>query len=177
MQEPKDPRYPVGKFTFQPRPTAEDRAGFISKITACPRDLRQAISGLDSTQLDTPYRDGGWTVKQLVHHVFDSHANAYIRFRLALTEDAPRITAYDEGAWAELPDSFSTPVAVSLDLLDGLHLRWVSMLKSMNDEQYERTLDHPESGPLSLDKMLQLYAWHGAHHVAHVTTLRANKNW
>jgi hypothetical protein len=114
----------------------------------------------------------GWTVRQLIHHMFDSHANAYIRFRLALTEHEPKITAYNEAAWAELEDSFSVPVSVSLDLLDGLHVRWVATLRSMSSEDFARNLDHPEIGLVDLDTMLQLYAWHGLHHVAHITSLK-----
>lgn len=172
-----DPRFPIGPFVFKPEPSAAEREAYIASIERAPAALRAAGDGLDDTQLDTPYREGGWTSRQVVHHVFDSHANAFIRFRLALTEDHPRITAYNEALWAELPDTFDVPVGVSLDLIDGLHMRWVSFLKKLSEEQWARTLDHPENGSMSVDMMLQNYAWHGEHHTAHVTTLREQKGW
>lgn len=172
-----DPRYPVGRFSFRPDVTGADRTAWIDAIADAPAALRAAVDGLSGAQLDTPYREGGWTVRQVVHHVFDSHCNAFIRFRLALTEDNPRITAYDEAAWAELPDSIDVPAAVSLDLVDGLHRRWVSMMRHMDTTAWARTLQHPENGPMTLDRMLQLYAWHGKHHVAHITVLRQQNGW
>ncbi len=176
-----DPRYPIGPFTYASEFGPGDREACISAIAALPAALRASCDDLNEEQLDTPYREGGWTVRQLVHHVFDSHANAFIRFRLALTEDHPRITAYNEADWAKLPDTFDVPIGVSLDLLDGLHRRWVSMLNAMlnqlGDSVWSRTLDHPENGTMSLDMLLQMYAWHGAHHTAHVTRLREAKGW
>ena len=172
-----DPRYPNGPFVFKPNPSASDREAYIASIERAPAALRAAVKGLDDAQLDTPYRDGGWSSRQVVHHVFDSHANAFIRFRLALTEDHPRITAYNEALWAEMPDTFDVPVEVSLDLLDGLHVRWVAFLKKLTEEQWVRTLDHPENGSMSVDMLLQNYAWHGEHHTAHVMSLRNAKGW
>ena len=172
-----DPRFPVGRFSPRPELTDADRSALIDAIAEAPAALRAAVDGLSDAQLDTPYREGGWTVRQVVHHLFDSHCNAFIRIRLALTEDNPVITAYDEAAWAKLPDSFDVPASVSLDLVEGLHLRWVSMMRHMTAQEWARTLRHPENGPMTMDRMLQLYAWHGRHHVAHITSLRAQKDW
>ena len=141
------------------------------------RSITQAVAGLDDAQLDTPYREGGWTIRQVVHHVADSHANSYIRFKLALTEDWPIIKPYDEASWAELVDSRSLPVSTSLDLLTALHARWVALLRTLKAEDWERTLNHPEAGVMSLDLMLGLYAWHCEHHVAHITALRSRMGW
>ena len=169
-------RYPVGR--FQPVTSAGDakRTQWIEEIAALPAHLRAAVEGLEQSQLDTPYRDGGWTVRQVVHHVADSHVNAYVRLKLALTEDSPAIKPYEEQRWAELPDS-RLPVPVSLALLDALHERWVVLLRSMRDETFARTWVHPEHGTRDLDFLLQLYAWHSRHHVAHVTGLRARRGW
>jgi len=170
-------RYPIGR--FEPAgaiPTAE-RVRFLDSIASAPARLRAAVTGLTDRQFDTPYREGGWTVRQLVHHVPDSHLNAYIRFKLALTEDNPRIKTYEEAEWAKLDDSRTTPVEVSLKLLEMLHDRWDRLLRSMSDADFQRTLDHPEWGALSLDSMLRLYEWHGRHHVAHVTKLRKRMGW
>jgi len=172
-----DPRFPIGKPEFRTDLTAADRKALVDRIEATPAALNAAIEGLDQSQLDTPYRDGGWTVQQLVHHVFDSHCNAFIRFRLALTEDHPRITAYDQAAWAELADATAVPVSVSAQLIEGLHQRWVAMLHAFDESDWSRTLDHPENGDMSLDDMLQMYAWHGDHHVRHITALREAKGW
>jgi hypothetical protein len=139
--------------------------------------LRAAVLGLSEEQLDTPYRPGGWTVRQVVHHVPDSHMNAYVRFKLALTEEAPTIKPYAEARWAELPDTRLTPPEVSLTLLDNLHERWVNILRNMTPEDFERRLQHPEKGLLTLDAMLSLYSWHGRHHVAHVNGLRQRMGW
>jgi len=170
-------RYPTGRFKRQPSISDLERADLITAIAACPDALAQAVDGLSEAQLDTPYREGGWTARQLVHHIFDSHANAFIRFRLALTEDNPRISAYDENAWAHLADSQLVSADVSVKLVAGLHHRWVVMLNGMSEHQFTRTLEHPENGPMSLDAMLQLYAWHGLHHVRHLTALRERNNW
>ena len=172
-----DPRYPVGTFTKPDAYTPELRARFIDEIAAAPEALRAAVAGLSAEQLGTPYRDGGWTVRQVVHHVADSHMNAYIRFKLALTEHEPTIKPYDEARWAELPDSAATPIEVSLALLDALHLRWVTLLRALSPADFSRHFNHPESGRQPLDRALALYAWHSRHHVAHVTELRKRKGW
>lgn len=164
-----DPRYPVGKADIPNRALSSDeRRKLIEQIAAAPAELRAATRKLDGKGLDTPYRDGGWTATQVVHHVADSHMNAYIRFKLALTEDKPTIKPYDEAKWAELPDVASVPVETSLSLLDSVHERFVSMLQSMSDADFRRELIHPEHGVRTLDQMLALYAWHGRHHTGHV---------
>jgi hypothetical protein len=172
-----DPRYPIGKFVFNGRLTDAQRAPFIDDIERAPADLRSAVSGLSEPQWDTPYREGGWTVRQVVHHVPDSHLNAYIRFKLALTEDEPTIKPYMENLWAELDDTRSTPPEVSLTLLDQLHARWVRLLRSMKPDDWKRTFRHPELGTVALEKNLALYSWHGKHHVAHITELRKHMGW
>jgi hypothetical protein len=178
MTEPAaDPRYPVGKFRVEGEITADRRREWIDEIAQAPARFRGQVQGLTDAQLDTPYRDGGWTVRQLAHHVPDSHMNAYVRFKLGLTEDDPPIKTYEEARWAELPDSRATPVESSLTLLELLHERWVGLLRSMTDEQWARTIQHPEWGSLPLENLLALYAWHGRHHVAHVTRLRERMGW
>jgi uncharacterized damage-inducible protein DinB len=172
-----DLRYPAGPFTFDDSITPDARYGCIRDIAAAPGALRLAVQGLSDQQLDTPYRPGGWTVRQVVHHVPDSHMNAYIRIKLALTEDRPTIKPYDEAAWAEIADSARTPVETSLTLLDALHSRWVILLDSMREEDFARELVHPERGLVTNDWLVQLYAWHGRHHAAHVTALRAREGW
>ena len=172
-----DPRYPVDKFHYEGPPTDAQKQAFLSEIAQAPANLRTAVKGLSDAQLNTPYRDGGWTVRQVVHHVPDSHLNSYIRFKLALTEDEPTIKSYAEDRWAELADTKETPVEVSLTLLDSLHDRWVRLLRSLTPEHWKRTYRHPELGPMTLEKTLALYAWHGRHHVAHVTELRKRMNW
>jgi len=172
-----DPRYPIGKFTFNGPPDENERRKLIDDIEQAPAALRAAIEGLSPQQIETPYRDGGWTVRQLVHHVPDSHMNAYIRFRMALTEDAPTIKPYMEDRWANLPDVQSVPLEVSLALLDSMHTRWVSLLRSIEPQDWKRTFNHPELGSVPLQKSLGLYAWHGRHHVAHVTELRKKMGW
>ena len=168
-----DPRYPIGKFSFDGDVSDAARAARIADIEAAPRLLRAAAEGMSERQLDTPYREGGWTVRQVVHHVPDSHLNAYVRFKLALTEDAPTIKPYDEALWAALPDSRETPVAVSLTLLDALHQRWVTLLRAMAPADFSRTFIQPEHcRSMSLDQVLALYAWHGKHHLGHVTSVR-----
>jgi len=164
-----DPRFPIGKFTFDGDVTDAARAARIADIEAAPRLLRAAVDGMSERQLETPYREGGWTVRQVVHHVPDSHLNAYVRFKLALTEESPTIKPYDEARWATLPDSRHTPIAVSLALLDALHQRWVTLLRAMTPADFSRSFVHPEHGrAMSLDQALALYSWHGKHHVAHV---------
>lgn len=172
-----DPRYPIGKFTFNGSPNEEQRKKFIADIEQAPAALRAAIQCLSPQQIEAPYRDGGWTVRQVVHHVPESHMNAYIRFKLALTEDAPTIKPYMEDRWAATPDVRSTPLEVSLALLDSLHIRWVRLLRSLKPEEWKRSFRHPELGIVSLEKNLALYAWHGRHHVAHITELRKRMGW
>ena len=172
-----DPRFPIGKFHYDGPPTESQRADLIANVEQTPAALREAVKGLSPQQLDTPYRDGGWTVRQLAHHVPDSHMNAYIRYKLALTEDEPTIKPYAEDRWAQLADTQATPVEVSLVLLDSLHTRWVSLLRSLKPEDWKRKFNHPEAGVMSLEKSLALYAWHGHHHVAHVTELKKRMGW
>lgn len=172
-----DLRYPIGSFKLEGAPTDEDIRRAIDEIAEAPAKLRAAVERLSPEQLDTPYRPGGWTVRQVVHHVPDSHLNSYCRFKLALTEDEPTIKAYHEDRWAELEDSRATPVEVSLALLESLHKRWVMLLKSLEPADFERTFRHPEIGVVSLAKNVCLYAWHGRHHAAHITSLRERMGW
>lgn len=172
-----DPRFPVGKFSYSGPPNEQQKAEFLEEIAQTPSRLRTAVKGLSEAQLDTPYRPEGWTVRQVVHHVPDSHLNSYVRFKLALTEDEPTIKTYAEDRWAELADTKATPVEVSLTLLDSLHDRWVRLLRSLTAEQWKRTFRHPELGPMTLEQTLALYAWHGRHHVAHITELRKRMSW
>jgi len=172
-----DLRYPVGRFVPPPPATSASRASAIASIAQAPDRLRAAVAGLTHEQLETPYRPDGWTVRQVVHHVVDSHINAYTRLRLALTEDAPTIRPYEEARWAELIDARHMDVEVSLTLLDALHQRFVAVLQAMNDSEWQRSYVHPESGTHSLDYLLEMYAWHGRHHVAHVTSLRERMKW
>jgi uncharacterized damage-inducible protein DinB len=172
-----DLRYPIGRFTYNGPPTEEQKRLFLEDIAQTPVKLRSAVKGLSDAQLDTPYRPEGWTVRQVVHHVPDSHLNSYVRFKLALTEVDPTIKPYAEDRWAELADTKSTPVEVSLTLLDSLHDRWLRLLRSLTAEEWRRTFRHPELGSMPLDKTLALYAWHGKHHVAHITELRKRMSW
>jgi DinB family protein len=172
-----DLRYPVGPFKFEGTLSPEQRRVFIDEIAATPEKMRAAVSGLSDEQLDTPYRPDGWTVRQVVHHVPDSHLNSYCRFKLALTEDHPTIRAYDENLWANTNDALRAPVEISLDLLEALHRRWVLFLRSFDDKDFERTFNHPELGTVSVDKNVALYSWHGRHHVAHITSLRERNGW
>jgi hypothetical protein len=172
-----DPRYPIGKFTYNGSPSEDQRGQFINDIERTPAALRAAVKGLSPQQIETPYRDGGWTVRQVVHHVPESHMNAYIRFKLALTEEEPTIKPYMEDRWAKLADVNSTPLEISLALLDSLHDRWVRVLRSLKAEDWKRTFRHPELGIVSLEKNLALYSWHGQHHVAHITELRKRMGW
>ena len=155
----------------------QDRLAFVGQIAETPANLRAAIGGLSDEQLDTPYRPGGWTVRQVVHHVPDSHLNSYTRFRLALTEDEPTIKPYNETRWAELSDSKTTPAETSLALMDGLHERWINLMRGMSAADFARKMKHPERGTMTLDETLGMYAWHGRHHVAHITGLRDRKGW
>jgi uncharacterized damage-inducible protein DinB len=173
----QDLRYPIGKFEKDDSPSPEKRRRYIEEIDAAPARLRAAVAGLKPEQLDTPYRPGGWTVRQVVHHVPDSHLNAYVRFKLALTEDEPTIKPYDEARWAELADTRSTPIETSLALLDFLHQRWGKLLRALSPSDLSRKLVHPELGVMSLDTVLCHYAWHGRHHVAHITSLRERNGW
>lgn len=172
-----DLRFPVGEFKRPVSLTPEQRQAAIASIAATPAKIRTAVRGLTDAQLDTPYRPGGWTVRQVVHHVPDSHANAYTRFKLTLTEDVPTIKPYDEAAWANLDDTRTTPIETSLTMLEALHDRWVRLLRSLAPDDFARRLNHPENGTMNLDQLLALYAWHGDHHVAHVTGLRARSGW
>ena len=172
-----DLSYPIGKFVWAGPAGAADRARRIDEIAAAPAALRAAVAGLAEAQLDTPCRPGGWTVRQVAHHVPDSHVNAYVRFKLAVTEDTPTIKPYDEAAWAELADVKAVPVATSLALLDAVHERWVAFLRSLGEAEWARTFKHPELGVVPLEKNLALYAWHGRHHVAHVMALRERMGW
>ena len=172
-----DLRYPVGEFHFPKSVSAQELAQFIDEIAETPARLRAAITGLSDAQLDTPYRPCGWTVRQLAHHVPDSHINSYVRFRLALTEDVPVIKPYEEKLWADLADARSLPVEPSLVLLESLHARWVPLLRSLSESDWKRSFRHPELGLVSLENNAALYAWHGRHHVAHITALRQRLGW
>ena len=172
-----DLQYPIGKFSFQAPLTEDDRQKCLDDISHAPANLRAAVSGLSEEQLDTPYRPAGWSVRQVVHHVPDSHMNAYVRFKLALTEEEPTIKPYAEDRWAVLADTRTTPIEVSLMLLESLHTRWMRLLGSLAAADWKRTFRHPDLGVMNLEKTLALYAWHGRHHVAHITSLRERSGW
>ena len=172
-----DTRYPIGRFEMPTTITPTVRQAAIEKIAQTPAKFRAAVRGLSEAQLDTPYRDGGWTVRQVVHHVPDSHLNAYVRLKLALTESTPLIRPYAEDKWAQLADSRSTPIEISLALLDSLHTRWVLLLRSLAPEDFSRKLVHPEHGERNIDWLVLVYAWHGPHHTAHITELRKARGW
>jgi len=172
-----DLRFPVGKFHHEGSVNDQQKQASLEEIEQTPAKLRAAVGGLSDSQLDTAYRPDGWTVRQVVHHVPDSHLNSYVRFKLALTEDEPTIKTYAEDRWAELSDTKATPIEVSLVLLESLHDRWVRLLRSLTPEQWKRRFRHPELGPMTLEKTLALYAWHGRHHVAHITELRKRMSW
>ncbi|ULL13597.1 putative metal-dependent hydrolase [Paenibacillus sp. H1-7] len=172
-----DLRFPIGRFEWTEDITKDQRLRWIEDIESAPAQLRAAVEGLTEQQLNEPYRPGGWTVRQVVHHLADSHMNSLIRFKLALTEDQPTIKPYDEAAWAELTDSKDAPIALSLTLLDQLHTRWGVLLRSVSDEQWQRSFVHPDSGVVRLDVNLGTYAWHGRHHIAHITRLRDRMGW
>ena len=173
-----DLRYPIGKFSYDGEMSPGRRAECVDRIAAAPKSLRSAVAGLTSAQLDTPYREGGWTVRQVVHHVPDSHLNAYTRLRLALTEASPTIRPYEEARWAELPDARSAPIEISLSLLEALHHRWVALLRQLGPVEGARTFLHPEhKRVITIDELIAMYAWHGEHHVAHITSLRGRMGW
>jgi hypothetical protein len=176
MPEP-DLRFPIGKFHFPETVSAAELNTFVDQIAATPAEVRASVRDLDDMQLDTPYRPSGWTVRQLVHHIPDSHINSYVRYRLALTEDTPVIKPYAENLWAELADARTMPIAPSLDLLESVHARWVPLLRSLSPSDWSRSFRHPELGPVRLDQNAALYAWHGRHHVAHITRLRDRMGW
>jgi hypothetical protein len=171
-----DPRFPIGKFR-RAEANLTDHAAAIAVLAALPQNLRAAIAGLNDAQLDTPYREGGWTVRQLVHHVADSHMNAYVRIRLALTEDWPTIKPYDEKLWADLPDARTAPIQPSIELLAALHARWTTLLRSFTEDQWQRGYTHPVNGRQSIAEATALYDWHCRHHVAHIVELRKRNGW
>ncbi len=172
-----DPRYPIGKFNVDREVDDEKRRLWLAQIAEAPVDLRKAVAGLSAERLDTTYRPGGWTIRQVLHHLPDSHLNGYVRFKLALTEEQPTIKPYLEAMWAETADNQATPVEVSLVLLESLHERWVNLLRSLSSADLARTFLHPQSGPMTLDAAVSLYAWHGRHHIAHITCLRQARGW
>ncbi len=173
----EDLRFPIGRFTFSSGLTESARAALIDEIAAAPERLRKAAAGLDEAQLETPYRPEGWTLRQVIHHLPDSHMNSFIRFKLALTEDEPTIKPYNENAWSQLPDASRAPVETSFALLESLHARWVMLLRSLTEQDLQRNFRHPELGLVSLEKNLALYAWHGNHHIAHIENLRTRMGW
>lgn len=177
----EDLRYPIGRFAFEAiaeEKKAEQRASWIAEIEAAPSQLRTAVSDLSKNHLEMPYREGGWTLRQVVHHIVDSHMNSYVRFRWTLTEDKPVIKAYNESLWAELPDAQRAPIDLSLILLEALHARWVYLLKELNETDYQKVFIHPASAKeISLERNLALYAWHGKHHIAHITSLKEREGW
>ena len=170
-------RYPTGKWVRQPSVDAAGCVALIDQIAAAPAALAAAVKGLNDKQLDTPYREGGWTPRQICHHIADSHMNAYIRFKLGVTEDNPTVKPYNEATWAETIDGRTAPLSVTLPVIDGLHARWVQFLRSLDAKALARTVQHPERGPMTLVDLLQLYAWHGKHHTAHITGLRQRMGW
>jgi hypothetical protein len=172
-----DLRYPIGRFSAPAEVSIADREAAIQTLSVAAPDLRAAVQGLSGEQLDTPYRPGGWTVRQVVHHVAESHMNTYIRFKLALTEENPTIRPYDENAWSSLPDSAKGDIEPSLHLLDYLHQRLVVVLRGMSEEQWSRTFLHPVNGIVRLDRTALLYAWHSKHHIAHIFSLRQRMGW
>lgn len=178
MTDPNDLRYPIGKFAYAAAYTQELRDLHLEQIASCPAELRRAVGGLTPAQLDTPYRDGGWTVRQVVHHLPDSHMNAYVRHKLAVTEEQPTIRPYKEALWAELPDGRSADTELSLVLLEALHARWTLFLRSLPAAAFDRAFLHPDlPGPVPLAKNIGMYAWHGRHHVAQIDALRQRNGW
>jgi len=174
----EDLRYPIGQFRYEGEPDQHRREQWIEEIAATPANLRAVVAGLAPDQLDTPYREKGWTVRQVVHHLPDSHLNAYTRIKLALTEDVPVIKPYEEARWAELPDGRAAPIELSLNLLESLHHRWVLLLRQLTPADFRRRFVHPQHGrPIELQETLALYAWHGRHHVAHIASLRRRMAW
>ncbi len=177
MDAQNDLRYPIGKFTKPAVIDSSVRIQFVKQIEVAPAALRLAVEHLSDPQLDTPYRDGGWTIRQVVHHLADSHMNAYIRFKLALTEDLPIVKPYDEALWAQIPEAAHAPVALSLDLLEALHRRWIACIRELSDRQFDREFRHLERGDMSLNEQLADYAWHGRHHIAQITGLKQRMGW
>ncbi len=177
MSEANDPRYPIGRRVKVENPSPAQVNEWLQDLDELPRKLSAAVAGLNESRLDTPYREGGWTVRQVVHHIADSHANAAIRIRLALTEDNPNIKTYIEAKWAELEDARHAPIAASLDLIEALHARMVILLRSLSAAERERPMTHPEHGRMRIVDLMGLYAWHGRHHTAHITELRKRKSW
>jgi len=177
MEASVDSRFPIGRLNRVPALDAAGRAAAIDEIGRLPGQLASAVNGLTDTQLDTPYRDGGWTVRQLVHHLADSHMNAFIRCKLVVSEDGPPLKGYDQDGWAEMIDSTTLSIAPSLAIVDGMHQRWATFLRSLAPEAFARPGVHSENGPLTLDTLLQIYSWHGRHHVAHITELRKRRGW
>jgi uncharacterized damage-inducible protein DinB len=171
-----DLRYPIGRFDAPEVLNQDERTGAIATLAELPEQLRNAVDGLSSSQLSTPYREGGWTVRQVVHHVADSHMNAFVRVRLALTEDWPVVKTYDEAAWSRLHDA-AAPVEWSLELVESLHARWVMLLQSLDEQQWKRGYRHPEDGEVTVELATLIYAWHSRHHVAHIAHLRAREDW
>jgi hypothetical protein len=177
VDHPDKVRYPVGDFGLDPEVTASKRARWLQQMAEMPAGLAAALSGLDDRQLGTPYREGGWTPRQVVHHLADAHMNGFVRFKLALTEDLPPIKTYEETLWAETADGRDAPVGGSVRLLEALHERWTILLASLSGPEFGRAFSHPQRGLLTIDKAIQLYAWHGLHHTAHITALRARQRW
>jgi hypothetical protein len=173
----EDPRYPIGKFSFEKMVTDEGRRAFIGQIASLPADLREAVGGLTADRLDVPYREGGWCARQIVHHLADSHMNSFIRFKLALTEQSPKIKPYDQDAWAATVDSLKADIGQSLSIMDGLHARFAALLESLSPADFQKTFTHPERGLLTLEYNLQMYAWHGRHHTAQIVALRTRMGW
>lgn len=170
-------RYPVGDFAIDPEVTVAKRKRWLAQMAELPQRLAAALSGLDDRQLDVPYREGGWTPRQVVHHLADAHMNGFVRFKLALTEDRPPIKTYEEARWAETADGRDAPAETSLRLLTALHERWIILLESLPEARFACAFRHPQRGVMTIDKAIQLYAWHGIHHTAHITALRARRGW
>ncbi len=177
LTDQEDLRYPIGRFIAPAAITGAMRAAQIETLRRMPERLSDAVRGLDDAELDTPYREGGWTVRQVVHHLGDSHANSVIRFKLALTEDWPTVKPYDEAAWAKLPDSKTLPIDISLTFIDALHQRWVALLEALTEGDFQRGFNHPSLGRQTLATSLAMYDWHSRHHTAHITSLRQRRGW
>jgi hypothetical protein len=177
VDHPDKVRYPIGAFGIDPEVTNSKRGRWLQQMAEMPAGLAAALSGLDDRQLGTPYREGGWTPRQVVHHLADAHMNGFVRFKLALTEDLPPIKTYEETLWAETADGRDAPVEVSVRLLAALHQRWMILLKSLCEPQFRLAFSHPQRGLLTIDKAIQLYAWHGIHHTAHITSFRTRQAW
>ena len=170
-------KYPIGDLKFPDKITADDIKKYEAEIRNLPQELTNAVAGLTDEQLDTPYREGGWTVRRLIHHIADSHLNGYIRVKLGLTEDNPLIKTYEQNDWVELPDTYNTPVSVSINLLEALHERWANLISELTPDQLARKLQHPENSYGKIEQVICVYAWHGKHHTAHITSLRKRMGW